>query len=91
MIDDLQQIVKPYDRNQPDKAIQAITVNYAQNTDAFETGPHLATISVDLLTAEARHFSPASLKNDWIEQSKIIMAPGAFQSRSLAWASGKGD
>ena len=29
-------------------------VEYGKNTDAFETGPHVATVHVDLLTAEKR-------------------------------------
>ncbi|NOY42047.1 MAG: efflux RND transporter permease subunit [Planctomycetes bacterium] len=34
--------------------IQTVVVQFNQNLDAFETGPHVATITVDLLDAETR-------------------------------------
>lgn len=50
-------------------AIESVTVNYNQNADANETGAHLATISVDLLSAEIRHFSTNDFINTWREQA----------------------
>jgi len=35
--------------------VRDISVRYNQNLDAYETGPHVATITVDLLTAEKRN------------------------------------
>jgi multidrug efflux pump subunit AcrB len=49
------------------EAIQSVTVNYNQNADANETGAHLATISVDLLTAEVRNFSTGDFISSWRE------------------------
>ncbi|UEM03903.1 efflux RND transporter permease subunit [Skermanella rosea] len=41
---------------QPDGAalVRAVTVRFNENQDAYETGPHLASVSADLLTAERR-------------------------------------
>ncbi|MEO1650054.1 MAG: efflux RND transporter permease subunit, partial [Pseudomonadota bacterium] len=41
---------------QPDGAqlIKSRTVRYNENADAFETGPHVATVSIDLLSSEVR-------------------------------------
>ncbi|OZG75188.1 acriflavin resistance protein [Hahella sp. CCB-MM4] len=76
MVEDLNQrlqtVAKPYNDNQGEDIIKAVTVNYGLNADAFETGPHLATISVDVLTAEARNFSIIDLKHDWIEQARDV-------------------
>ena len=50
-------------------AIESVTVNFNQNADANETGAHLATISVDLLSAEVRHFSTNDFITQWREQA----------------------
>jgi len=42
---------------QGEPVIESTAVNFNQNPDAFETGAHLATINVDMLPAEDRHFS----------------------------------
>ncbi|MEL6746816.1 MAG: efflux RND transporter permease subunit, partial [Pseudomonadota bacterium] len=41
---------------QPDGAnlIRSRTVRFNENADAFETGPHVATVSIDLLSSEVR-------------------------------------
>ncbi len=68
----LQLAARPYNESQGEDVIKAITVNYGLNADAFETGPHLATLSVDVLTAESRNFSINDLKRDWIQQSQDL-------------------
>lgn len=42
--------------NQPGGArlVEHVSVRYNQNADAYESGPHVATVTVDLLTAERR-------------------------------------
>ncbi|QUJ68981.1 efflux RND transporter permease subunit [Photobacterium sp. GJ3] len=45
--------------------VKAVTVTYSHNADAFETGAHLATISVDLLTAEQRVTEMDTLTQAW--------------------------
>ncbi len=52
--------------------IQAISVSYNENADAYEFGPHLATIKVDLLTAESRQTSTQPFINYWRESAGII-------------------
>lgn len=54
--DALRQVDDQLTPNQPDQKnlIEHVTVLYNLNQDANETGPHVATISVDLLTAEER-------------------------------------
>ncbi|PCJ47501.1 MAG: acriflavin resistance protein [Gammaproteobacteria bacterium] len=37
------------------KLVKAITVSFNENLDAHEFGPHLATITIDLLTAQRRN------------------------------------
>ncbi|NQZ06775.1 MAG: efflux RND transporter permease subunit [Algicola sp.] len=41
------------------------TIEYNKNSDAYEQGPHLATIRVDLLTAETRNTKLADFINMW--------------------------
>jgi len=50
-------------------AIEAVTVMFNTHADAFETGPHLATINVDMLTAEERDFSLNEFMDNWREQA----------------------
>ncbi|WP_261843315.1 efflux RND transporter permease subunit [Aliamphritea ceti] len=65
-------ITEPLSDAQGEPVVKAVTVNYGTNADAFESGPHLATISVDLLTAETRNFSINTLKQKWLEQADAI-------------------
>ena len=58
------------DENQP--LIKAISVSYNENEDAYEFGPHLATIKVDLLTAEQRNTSTQPFINYWRESVGTI-------------------
>ncbi|PKG80885.1 AcrB/AcrD/AcrF family protein [Colwellia sp. 75C3] len=52
---------------QPDKVelVQHTTVEFNRNSDAFEQGSHLATIRVDLLTAESRKTKLADFIYKW--------------------------
>ena len=52
--------------------IKAITVSYNENADAFESGAHLATVTVDLLTAEVRHTKLQAFIDSWRSNSGII-------------------
>lgn len=45
--------------------VQHTTVEYNKNSDAYEQGAHLATIRVDLLTAETRNTKLADFVNRW--------------------------
>ncbi|HZJ81272.1 MAG TPA: efflux RND transporter permease subunit, partial [Guyparkeria sp.] len=67
VVDALRQVAADRSAEQPDgqALIEAIQVRYGQNDSAHETGPHVATISVDLLTAEKRSTSLDQLTRDW--------------------------
>jgi HAE1 family hydrophobic/amphiphilic exporter-1 len=47
--------------------IQHTTIEFNRNSDAYEQGPHLATIRVDLLTAETRNTKLADFVTMWRE------------------------
>ena len=55
---------------QPEKQplVNNITIIYGQNPDAYETGPHVARIIVDLLSAEVRNTSIDEFRAAWREQ-----------------------
>ncbi len=48
--------------------VQNITVIYGQNPDAFESGPHVARIIVDLLGAEIRNTRMDEFRDAWRDQ-----------------------
>ncbi len=62
------------DLEQPDgqDLVQAVQVRYNENLSAGESGPHVATIGVDLLTAEARATSLDELIPLWREEIGAI-------------------
>ncbi len=68
----LTDVTGPLNEAQGEPVVNAVTVNYGTNADAFESGPHLATISVDLLTAEKRHFSINTLKQQWLAEADTV-------------------
>ena len=45
--------------------VQAITVEYNRNKDAYETGPHVATVRADLLNAEVRTSTSDQVLSLW--------------------------
>ncbi len=53
-------------------AVEAVTVKFSVHADAFESGPHLATISIDMLTAEDRDFSLNEFMDSWRAQAGTI-------------------
>jgi multidrug efflux pump subunit AcrB len=56
-----------FSAQQPDaqNLVKNITVMYGQNPDAHESGPHVARIIVDLLSAEIRGTSIDEIRNAW--------------------------
>ena len=52
---------------QPDgqSLVQNVNVQFNRNIDAFEFGPHVATVSVDLLSAESRNARMDDITNRW--------------------------
>ena len=71
----LQALEKTKKEFQPEEEvnlIRAINVSYNENADAYETGAHLATITVDLLTAESRNTRLLDFVNSWRENLGVI-------------------
>lgn len=62
--------------NEPDSLVQNVRVTFSQHADAFESGPHLATIAVDLLSAEKRNGTIADLTNEW--RARVGKLPGVL-------------
>ena len=56
--------------DQPDEQdlIQNITIMYGQNPDAFESGPHVARIIIDLLSAEIRNTDMNQFRDAWRDE-----------------------
>ena len=65
--DALDQVNKEFTPLQPKQQslIKNVSVQYNKNTDAYENGPHVVTISVDLLKAEVRNARINDILNTW--------------------------
>jgi len=69
-IDALNQEFKPRQPQQKD-LVKNVIVKFGENTDANESGPHIATVSVDLLSAEIRDARLSEVLNRWRELSEL--------------------
>lgn len=56
--------------------VRDVKVRYGQSANANETGPHVATVAVDLLDAQTRSTELDALYSDWRE--RIGRIPGAI-------------
>jgi len=54
-----------YQQDERQPLVESVSISYSKNADAFETGPHLATINVNLLTAEQRNTHIGDFINSW--------------------------
>ena len=65
----LEQINADLSPEQPDGAdlVRHVSVYYGENRDAFESGAHVATVSVDLLPSEIRTLRPDAIMAAWRE------------------------
>ncbi|MGB5444940.1 MAG: efflux RND transporter permease subunit, partial [Psychromonas sp.] len=70
----LKQMDKEYQESFPDSPalVSSHTVLYNVNVDAQESGPHLATVSADLLPAQYRQVGITSLIQDWKKKTGPI-------------------
>lgn len=59
-------------KEQAGELIKQIQVSYSSNADAGEEGPHLATISVDLLDSETRVASLNELRRLWLQETPAL-------------------
>jgi multidrug efflux pump subunit AcrB len=57
---------------QQEDLIRSVVVEFNKNTDAFENGPHVATVSVDLLSAEVRDARMDDIVRVWREETGLI-------------------
>lgn len=67
----LKRIDAQFTPSQPEQSalVKNINIRYGFNKDANETGPHVATISVDLLDAEIRTVTLLQILEQWREES----------------------
>ncbi len=63
----LEEVNATYSPDQPVETdlIQHVTVYYGLNRDAFESGAHVATVSVDLLPSSQRTLRPGAIMQAW--------------------------
>ena len=65
--DALEKVDQEYTPLQPGKKplVQNVNIQFNQNVDAFESGPHVATVSADLLGAEDRNAAIDDIADRW--------------------------
>jgi multidrug efflux pump subunit AcrB len=72
LIADLRLTEGRFQENETEPLVSSVTVSYNKNDDAFESGPHVATINVNLLTAEKRQAHIGDFISDWRETVGVI-------------------
>ena len=74
LISALHKVDEEFTPLQPDglHLIEDVSVQYSQNLDAYETGPHVATISADLLTAEQRQGRIDAILQRWRKEVGVV-------------------
>lgn len=50
------------------RLVRHVAVRYGHNVDAYETGDHVATVTVDLLSPETRTHTSTQIRNLWRER-----------------------
>ncbi len=67
--DALSQLNEEFTPLQPDEQalVRHVSIIYGFNEDAYESGPHLATVGADLLSAEGRNATEDAILNRWRE------------------------
>ncbi len=66
----LDRVNQTYALQQPDgqDLVKTVTVQFNKNPDAFESGPHVAMVNVDLLSAEIRNTRIDDIITAWTEE-----------------------
>ncbi len=74
MTDALDKVDKEFTPRQPGQQslVKNVSVQFNKNNDAYETGPHVATVNADLLNAENRNARVDDVLNSWREQAGNI-------------------
>ncbi|TVR99551.1 MAG: efflux RND transporter permease subunit, partial [Rhodospirillales bacterium] len=57
---------------QSQQLVRNVLIQFSRNVDAFETGPHVATVTADLLRAEVREGRVAEYLNMWRQEVGAI-------------------
>lgn len=65
LLDGLEQVNGAHPQPGGRDLVQGVTVSYGLNRDAFEAGPHVATVSVDLLPSAERTLRPDPVMEAW--------------------------
>lgn len=52
--------------------VKSINIGFNDNIDAYESGPHIATITVDLLTSSERTLSADEILNLWRQNAGLL-------------------
>jgi len=79
LLSSLQQSLRDLPSEDNGQLIKNIKVSYSQNADSGEEGEHLATISLDLLSAEKRNTSLNKLRLLWMEKTPEIPDAASIQ------------
>lgn len=72
----LDQVNTTLSQNESSELIENVRIRYGYNADAFESGPHIATLSADILNAETRNASIDDIRDLW--RAKIGVIPNAI-------------
>ncbi|WP_394133054.1 efflux RND transporter permease subunit [Shewanella maritima] len=63
------------DNNEPEPLIRDMTAQFNFNADAGESGPHVATVRLDLLSAETRNTEIENFLHAWRQASGEMVEP----------------
>jgi multidrug efflux pump subunit AcrB len=74
LIADLEHTQARFQDDEVEPLVTSVTISYNKNADAFESGPHLATINVNLLTAEKRNARIGDFISDWRKAVGVVPA-----------------
>ncbi|MCW9016868.1 MAG: efflux RND transporter permease subunit, partial [Kangiellaceae bacterium] len=72
LVDALEKTGQEFQQDESQQLIKAITISNNENADAMESGAHLATITIDLLSAEVRNTKIQAFINRWRELTGVI-------------------
>jgi hydrophobic/amphiphilic exporter-1 (mainly G- bacteria), HAE1 family len=74
LVSAVKKVDEKYTPQQPDgkSLVEDISGQYNVNLDAYETGPHVATVTADLLTAEERRGRIENILQEWREQTGVV-------------------
>lgn len=72
MVESLKQTLEQLPPETKGELVKNLQISYSENSDANESGSHLATIALDLLEAEKRNTSLVELQRRWRENTPPI-------------------